>query len=52
MRFNRFISLFVVVVVVVCLLLNLLKTKAKRKVGNFNRGECLGSPHTGYEPVI
>ena len=26
------------------------QTKAKKKTGNFNRGENLGLPHTGYGP--
>ena len=51
MRFNRFIHLFLL------LLLWLLATKStkyigKKKPGNFNRGECLGSPHTGYGTCI
>ena len=53
MRFNRLIYLFL-------LLLWLLATKStkyigenkKQKTGNFNRGESLDSPHTGYGPVI
>ena len=51
MRFNRLIYLFL-------LLLWLLATKStkdiggKKKTGNFNRGESLDSPHTGYGPVI
>ena len=51
MRFNRFIYLFL-------LLLWLLATKStkyigeEKNTGNFNRGESLDSPHTGYGPVI
>ena len=56
MRFNRFIYLFLT------FLLWLLATKStkyirkkknknKKTIGNFNRGECLGSPYTGYGPV-
>ena len=26
------------------------QTKTKKKTGNFNRGECFGSPLTGYGP--
>ena len=53
MRFNRLIYLF-------SLLLWLLATKSTKyigikkqrtKTGDFNRGECLGSPHTGHVPV-
>ena len=41
-----------------CLRLNLLNKHAKnkqtktnqKKTGNFNQGECPGSPHTGYDP--
>ena len=25
--------------------------RTKKKTGNFNRGECLGSPHTGNSPA-
>ena len=54
MRFNRFIYLFLT------FLLWLLATKSTKYIGkkkktkttgNFNRGECLGSPYTGYGPV-
>ena len=49
--FNRFIYLFCCCCG--CLLLNPLNTQAKKKTtGNFKRGECLGSPHTGYGPGI
>ena len=40
---RRFIYLFFVVT-----LLGLLANKST--TGNFKRGECLGSPHTGYGP--
>ena len=52
MRLNRFIYLFL-------FLLGLHATKStkyigekKKNTGNFNRGESLDSPHTGYGPVI
>ena len=28
------------------------KNKGEKKVGNFNRGECPSSPHTGYGPEL
>ena len=27
-------------------------TKTKKKTGNFNRGECLGSPLTGFDMSV
>lgn len=46
---NRFIYLFCCCCCG-CLLLNLHRRKTK-KTRNFNREECLGSPHTGYRPA-
>lgn len=51
----RLIYLFLLLHCWGCLRLNLLNTVAKNKqtekTGNFNRGECLGSPLIGYGPA-